>query len=68
MTGVLEELERVLMVIAHEPSSMPAADVEKLRDRLRGEGILFKIRVLDANVKNRKEPAGLVGQPGGHKL
>jgi hypothetical protein len=56
------------MVIAHEPSSMPAADVEKLRDRLRGEGILFKIRVLDANVKNRKEPAGLVGQPGGHKL
>jgi hypothetical protein len=68
VTGVLEELERVLMVIAHEPSSMPAADVEKLRDRLRGEGILFKIRVLDANVKNRKEPAGLVGQPGGHKL
>jgi hypothetical protein len=68
VAGVLEELERVLVDIAHEPSSMPAADVEKLRDRLRGEGILFKIRVLDANVKNQKEPAGLVGQPGGHKL
>src|ERR1039458_6140539 len=36
--------------------------------KARGEGILFKIRVLDANVKNQKEPAGLVGQPGGHKL
>jgi hypothetical protein len=68
VAGVLEELERVLVDIAHEPSSMPAADVEKLRDRLRGEGILFKIRVLDANVKNQKQPAGLVGQPGGHKL
>jgi hypothetical protein len=42
--------------------------VEKLRARLRGEGILFKIRVLDANVKNQKEPDGLVGQLGGHKL
>jgi hypothetical protein len=68
VAGVLEDLERVLVDIAHSPSSMPAADVEKLRDRLRGEGILFKIRVLDANVKNRKEPAVLVGQPGGHKL
>jgi hypothetical protein len=68
VTGVLEELERVLVDIAHEPSSMPAADVEKLRDRLRGEGILFQIRVLDANVKNPKQPAGLVGQSGGHRL
>ncbi len=68
VSGVLEELERVLVDIAHEPSSMPAADVARLRDRLRGEGILFQIRVLGANVKNQKEPAGLVGQPGGHKL
>ena len=68
VAGVLEELERVLVDIAHEPSSMPAADVEKLRGRLRGEGILFQIRVLGANVKNRKEPPALVGQPGGHKL
>ena len=67
VTGVLEELERVLVDIAHQPSSMPPADVEKLRDRLRGQGILFQIRVLGANVKNQKEPAGLVGQPG-HKL
>jgi hypothetical protein len=68
VTGVLEELERVLVDIAHQPSSMPAAEVEKLRERLRGEGILFKIRVLDENVKNQKDPAGVVGQPGGHKL
>ncbi len=68
VTGVLEELERVLVVIAHEPSRLPAADVEKLRGRLRGGSILFKIRVLDANVKNRKVPEGLVGQSGGHKL
>jgi hypothetical protein len=68
VAGVLEELERVLVDIAHQPSSLPAADVEKLRDRLRGEGILFQIRVLGANVKSQKEPPGLVGQPGGHKL
>jgi hypothetical protein len=68
VSGVLDELERVLVDIAHQPSSMSAGDVEKLRDRLRGEGILFKIRVLDANVRNQKEPNGLVGQSGGHKL
>jgi hypothetical protein len=68
VTSVLEELERVLVDIAHSPSSLPAADAAKLRGRLRGEGILFQIRVLDANVKNRNEPPALVGQPGGHKL
>jgi hypothetical protein len=68
VSGVLEELERVLVDIAHEPSSLPAANLEKLRDRLRGEGILFQIRVLGANVKNQKQPSVPVGQPGGHKL
>jgi len=68
VSSVLDELERVLVDISHQPSNLPAADVERLRDRLREEGILFKIRVLGANVKNQNQDPGLVGQSGGRKL
>ena len=69
VSGVLEELERVLMDIANSPSRMSPAELGSLRDRLKEQGILFKIRVLGSNVKNQKDPAGPVGQPGaGQKL
>ena len=57
VAGVLDELDRVLMEIAHAPSRISPQDLEKLRQRLEAEGILFKIRVLGSNVRNREEPA-----------
>jgi hypothetical protein len=69
VAGVLEELERVLMDISHEPSHLSPQDIERLRARLESEGILFKIRVLGTNVKNGNNPAGKLGQsPAGQKL
>jgi hypothetical protein len=32
-------------------------ELEDLRLRLRTEGILFKLRVLNSNVRNQQEPA-----------
>jgi hypothetical protein len=55
--GVLDDLERVLVGIAHEPSSLSPEALEKLRERLKTQGILFRIRVLDANVRRAEEPA-----------
>jgi hypothetical protein len=57
MAGVLDELERVLLDIAHSPSQMSPRDIEGLRQRLQADGILFKIRVLGSNVRNQEEPA-----------
>jgi hypothetical protein len=54
ITGVLDELERVLVDITHAPSNMTSDQLEALRQRLEAEGILFKIRVLGSNVRNQE--------------
>jgi hypothetical protein len=52
LTGTLEELERVLLEIAHSPAEIGAPHLAEIRRRIEAEGILFKIRVLDAGVRN----------------
>ena len=56
VAGVLDELEHVLLDIAHAPSQASPEELEKLRQRFESEGILFKIRVLGSNVRNREAP------------
>ncbi len=51
VAGLLEEMERVLLEIAHAPSQISPQELEALRKRLEAEGILFKIRVLGTNVR-----------------
>lgn len=68
VASVLDELERVLLDIAHSPSQMSAKDMESLRQRFEAEGILFKMRVLGTNVKNQETPAVPLGRPAGQKL
>lgn len=63
MAGVLDELERVLVDISHEPSEMSRTQLEGLQQRMDAAGILFKIRVLGTNVRSTQEPAGSVGRP-----
>jgi hypothetical protein len=55
VTGILDELERLLLDIAHGPSRLSPAEVEKFRARLEAEGILFKIRVVNSNVRSQEE-------------
>ncbi|MBZ5626612.1 MAG: hypothetical protein LAQ69_49215 [Acidobacteriia bacterium] len=57
VASVLDDLDRVLLEISHAPSRLSPGDLEKLRQRLEAEGILFKIRVLGTNVRNQEEPA-----------
>jgi predicted anti-sigma-YlaC factor YlaD len=68
MAGVLDDLERVLVDIAHEPPQMAPAELENLQHRMESAGILFKIRVLGTNVKQKQEAAGPVGRPDRQKL
>ncbi len=56
VASVLDDLDRVLLEIAHGPSRISEEELEGLRQRLEAEGILFKIRVLGTNVRSQEEP------------
>src|SRR3954470_13186863 len=57
VANVLDDLDRVLLEIAHAPSRLSPGDLQQLRQRLEAEGILFKIRVLGSNVRNQEDSA-----------
>lgn len=57
VTGILDELDQVLLEITHSPSQLSADEVEQLRQRLEAQGILFKVRVLGSKVRHQEEPA-----------
>ena len=48
---VLEELERVLLEVAHSPSHLSSQEFEELRQRVEAQGILFKVRVIDSRLR-----------------
>lgn len=68
VADVLDDLDRVLLDITHAPSRISPGELERLRQRLEADGILFKVRVLGSNVRNQEEPARLEGRPGARKL
>ena len=55
VSGILDDVERVLLDIARGPSSLSTVELAKLRERLQAEGILFKIRVVNSNVHRKGE-------------
>jgi hypothetical protein len=57
VAGVLDELERVLLDIARGPSHLTPADLERIRQRIRVDGILFKVRVIGSTVERKEERA-----------
>jgi hypothetical protein len=63
VSGILDELERLLLDIAHGPSQLSPGELEKLRARLAAESILFKIRVVNSNVRSQEESPA-VNAPG----
>jgi hypothetical protein len=58
VSSVLDELERVLLDIAHSPSKLDSAELDEIRQRIESEGILFKIRVVSTNLRERETPKG----------
>jgi hypothetical protein len=50
---VLDELDRVLLDIAHGPDQLSPRDLDRFQQRLDGQGILFKIRVLNSNMQKQ---------------
>jgi hypothetical protein len=57
VTSVLDELEPVLLQIAHSPSKVSSAELEELQRGIESRGLLLKVRVLDSTVRNKEKPA-----------
>jgi anti-sigma factor RsiW len=58
VSAVLEELERLLLEVAHGPSHLTPEDLASLRERIEQKGVLFKVRVIGANLRERGELPG----------
>jgi hypothetical protein len=55
MASVLEDLERVLVEIAHSPSPSSSAEVGRLRQRIEAKGLLLKVRVIGSQVREKEK-------------
>ncbi|MBZ5533367.1 MAG: hypothetical protein LAO20_18210 [Acidobacteriia bacterium] len=54
--AVLDELERVLVDIAHQPTPLNEAQLQEIQRRIESQGLLFKVRVVQSNVQSQIRP------------
>ncbi len=52
--SLLEDIERVLLEIAHSPDSATTGEVSRLRERVQQQGLLFRIRVVETQLKQKQ--------------
>jgi hypothetical protein len=57
LAGVLDELERVLLDVAHSPQELTPARLGALQKRIEARGILFKVRVVDKELQEKQKAA-----------
>lgn len=57
MASVLDELERVLVDIAASPSTVSQEDLDLVRRRIESKELLFKVRVVSSQVRERQKAA-----------
>ena len=63
IAALLDELERVLVEVAASPDRMNAADLESMRRRIDSKGLLFKVRVVSSEVRERQKSARALHAP-----
>ena len=54
VANVLDDLERVLIEIAHSPSEVSNEQLDELRQSIEARGLLFKVRVLGSRVHDEE--------------
>jgi hypothetical protein len=55
LSGVLDDLERVLIEIANGGDETTAEELQRLRTRIESRGILFRMRVMTSEMRDRQE-------------
>ena len=60
VAAILDDLERSLLEIVNSPSKISAADLEQIRRRIDAAALLFKVRVMSHELRQREQtPASL---------
>ncbi len=54
VASVLDDLERVLLEVAHSPSEVSKDQFDRLRQQIEERGLLFKVRVVGSQVRERE--------------
>jgi hypothetical protein len=62
LASVLDELERVLIDVAHSPQTVTPARFKTIRQRIDDDGLLFKVRVLAKQI--HEQQTGGTDRPG----
>jgi hypothetical protein len=57
VTEVLDELERLLLEVAHLAPSLTPEAADELRQRITGQGILLRVRIVGSEVREREKNA-----------
>ncbi len=73
LASVLDELERVLLDVAHSPEQVTPAQLEAIQKKIEARGILFKVRVVGKELQQRGESGQTPAAPkastvGGRKI
>ena len=55
LADTLDELERVLLDVAHSPDEVTPKQLEAIRQKIEARGILFKVRVVGKELQQRQE-------------
>jgi hypothetical protein len=63
LAGILDELERVLLDVAHSPQQVTPAQLEGIRQRIERRDILFKVRVVGKELLQRGEAGNTPATP-----
>ena len=66
MASVLDDLERVLLEVAHGPDLANSEELQRFRSRLDTQDLLFKVRVAGAGLRAREDMAVVLDSPFGH--
>jgi hypothetical protein len=54
LAALLDDIERVLVDVAASPDHMSAQDLNEMRRRIESNGLLFKVRVVSSEVRQRQ--------------
>jgi hypothetical protein len=61
VVALLDELERVLVDVAASPATMTSQDLDDVRRRIESKGLLFKVRVVSSEVRERQKSIARAG-------
>jgi hypothetical protein len=54
VANVLDDLERVLLEIAHSPNEVSSGQLDDLRQQIESRGLLFKVRVMGSQAREQE--------------